>query len=593
MKMKISRYSVLLFALLALCCACSKEPMESPDGAVTKTILYSATVSHGPQTRATLRGSEFAADCYVFEAGDKLYVEYRAGEPEVLKLYGVLDLISGAGTGTGRFEGELKCLDFTPSDDIVLSATLVGPNAASGFFTFGDPTADPAVDPGTIVTGVNYPSSVSYTTLPQLVQKYSHFTGTSTYSAKDFANLTQQSVFLLFSLEVNRTKLSDPMEATVTIKKNDSPVLTVSDVPVTGLTAVGNIQCPAVIPLSLNPDLQSAEIWADNQKCGDNFAADLTLAANTYYNVKRSTLGTDYFRIKATVANTEVTFHANYRDYLYYSTDGGEHWTAPTSSAIVLSEVGKEICVVGRKDNYKNANPEGTDYGSPLGNPLFSTKDNKLVYICGNIMSLLCRPDAADYTHPEKWIAGTTLPVDAFNGTFSKGKNNNLTYIDINPSDPLLLPVTTLATRCYKGMFRRCTSLQYAPDLPAETPAEACYNDMFRDCGKDNLKRVACFLKVKNGEGNAQENYPFVDDGSHQNLGENGYLGKWMTGTEDSEAGTFYCHPDMNAYWSNYWTWITTSSWKQPGNQSKNQFANRPKKWTVNNWTTYILPPTP
>lgn len=563
MKMKISRYLVLLFALLALCCACSKEPMEDPAGEATKTILYSVTVSHKPQTRATLSGTEFAAGCYVFETGDQLYVEHRAGNPEELKLYGVLTLISGAGTGTGRFEGELKCLnDFTPSNETVLSATLVGPNAASGFFTFGNPTDDPTVDPGTIVTGVNYPSSVSYTTLPQLVQKYSHFTGTSTYAAKNFANLTQQSVFLLFSLEVNRTKLSDPMEATVTIKKNDSPVRTVSVVPVTGLTAVGTINCPVVVPLSLNPDLQSAEIWADNLKCGDNFAADLTLAANTYYNVKRTTLLTDWFRIKAVESGTtKVTFNY-YGDGIKYSRNGGGNWTDYNAKTQIELSQGEVLCFQGSRTNYKNAKAEGgSTYGAPASTPIFEA--DKKCYIAGNIMTLL-----ADREH---------LSVEAFDGAFSKdGKNN--TWTDIDPADPLLLPATTLTTRCYKGMFRRCTALQYAPDLPAETAAEECYSGMFRACGDGTLKRVACFLKAKTGEGNTWADFDFA------HMGENGYMDKWMHETGTNSSGDFYCHPDMNAYWENYWTWA-------PSN--KRQFANRPVNWTVHNWTGYILPPTP
>ncbi len=568
MKGNYIKYLLLCFLQLALL-SCIKETPENPAVESGNTILYSVTVSQSPLTRVALSGSEFADGCYVFESGDKLYVEYR--DAGTLKLYGVLTLVSGAGSGTGRFEGELKCLnDFVPEDNTLLNATVVGANAAEGFFSFGNPTDDPAVDPGSIVTGVTYPSSVSYAPLPEMVQKYSYFTGTSTYDAKNFNNLTQQSVFLQFSLEVNRTKLDDPMVTTVSVKNSDNPVFSIANVPVTGLSAVGHIECPGVIPVSKNPDMQSAEVWADNLKCGDPFASDLSLEVNHYYRVKRSSLATDWFRIKATKTGTKVTFHADYRNYLYCSTDGGNTWFVPTSS-ITLANIGDEICVLGRRENYNNAYPENQNYGAPKGNPLFSTSDNKLVYISGNIMSLLCRPDEADYTNPGNWTAGTLLPVDAFNGTFSKGKGNPITYIDINPSDPLLLPVTTLATRCYKGMFRTCTSLQYAPDLPAETPAEGCYSGIFRDCGNNNLKRVRIFLKAKKGEGNNKGDFDYAK------LGEGGYLDKWMDGTNPA-SGALYCHPDMLAYWQNYWTWYNT------------QFANRPNNWSINAWTTYIQP---
>lgn len=550
----------LLLCLLSLAMlSCVKQTPEDPVAEAANTILYSVTVSQSPITRVALSGEEFGAGCYVFESGDRLFVEHRDGE--TLKLYGVLNLVSGEGTGIARFEGELECLDdFVPEENTLLNATLVGAGAADGFFSISS----------SVVTGVNYPSSVSYATLPELVRKYSYFTGSSTYDAKNFNNLTQQSVFLLFSLEVNRTKLDDPMVTTVSVKNNDYQVLAVTDVPVTGLTAVGHIECPGVIPVSKNPDMQSAEIWADNLKCGDPFASDLSLDVNHYYSVKRSSLGTDWFRVIATKTGTKVTFHDDYKDYLYCSTDGGNTWFVPMSS-ITLANIGDEICVLGRRENYNNAYPENQNYGAPKGNPLFSTSDNKLVYISGNIMTLLCRPDEADYTNPGNWTAGTLLPEDAFNGTFSKGKGNAIKYIDINPADPLLLPVTTLAKRCYKGMFRTCTSLQYAPDLPAEKPAEGCYSGIFRDCGDNNLKRVRIFLKAKTGDGNEKKDFDYA------RLGDGGYLDKWMDGTNPA-SGALYCHPDMVAYWQNYWTWYNT------------QFANRPKNWSINAWTTYLQP---
>ena len=556
MKGNYIKYLLLCFLQLALF-SCVKETPENRAAESANTILYSVTVSQSPLTRVALSGSEFADGChYVFESGDKLYVEYR--DAGTLKLYGVLTLISGAGTGTGRFEGELKCLnDFVPQDNTLLTATVVGASAADEFFSFGNPTDDPAVDPGTIVTGVNYPSSISYATLTDIVRKYSYFTGTSTYDAKNFNNLTQQSVFLQFSLEVNRTKLNAPKITTVSIQKNGEPVYSVTDVPVTGLTAVGYIQCTGVVPVSKNPDFQSAEIWADNLKCGNPFASDLSLDVNHYYSVKRSSLATDWFRVTATQDGTTVTF--NYTgDGIKYSPDGGLTWKEYNQQKDTVLNAGGVICYQGSKTNYKNAKAEGgSTYGAPAGTPILWVKENnKKCYIAGNIMTLL-----ADREH---------LSKEAFDGAFSKDGTNN-TWLDIDPNDPLLLPATTLTERCYKGMFRRCTALQYAPDLPAETPAAECYSGMFRDCGNTSLKRVAIFLKAKKGTGTSKDDYDFAK------LGEGGYLDKWMNGTNPS-TGALYCHPDMVAYWQNYWTWYNT------------QFANRPTNWSINAWTTYLQP---
>ena len=44
------------------------------------------------------------------------------------------------------------------------------------------------------------------------------------------------------------------------------------------------------------------------------------------------------------------------------------------------------------------------------------------------------------------------------------------------------LPATTLATYCYSHMFQNCTSLTTAPELPATTLADSCYYCMFYGC---------------------------------------------------------------------------------------------------------------
>ena len=44
------------------------------------------------------------------------------------------------------------------------------------------------------------------------------------------------------------------------------------------------------------------------------------------------------------------------------------------------------------------------------------------------------------------------------------------------------LPATTLATNCYRSMFQGCTGLTSAPELPATTLATNCYSYMFDGC---------------------------------------------------------------------------------------------------------------
>jgi hypothetical protein len=46
------------------------------------------------------------------------------------------------------------------------------------------------------------------------------------------------------------------------------------------------------------------------------------------------------------------------------------------------------------------------------------------------------------------------------------------------------LPATTLYRECYSNMFEGCTSLVTAPNLPATTLARSCYYEMFKNCSK-------------------------------------------------------------------------------------------------------------
>ena len=561
MRMKYLIYFLLPLLLLS----CGKEqdsnlPVDiNKEGAKeTYTIPYSAIINGSEVTRATLGDGGVFASGYVFQSGDRLFVSYESAGNS---LYGMLTLSEGAGTSTGGFEGDLTCsAGFYPGTvDPVINFTLVGVNSATGFYTISD---------NKITAGPSYPSAVDYTsgTLAGMVEKYSHFTASGNYSSKSFT-LQQQSVFLDFSIKFDASVLggSTPETVSVSLKPSSdgTAIFTANNVSLTDgklVSFVGVFQA--------GNDLQGQGIYVSGIHCEPDFAADLTLAANTYYSVERNTFHWDGFRIKATVEDTRVTFHSNYRAFLYYSTDGGATWTVPTSSAITLANVDDEICVLGRSDNYKNANPEGTDYGSPLGNPLFSTTDNKLVYICGNIMSLLCRPDAADYTHPENWTFGTSLPVDAFNGTFSKGKSTPLTYINIDKDDPLILPDYT-AERCYKGMFRKCTFLTHGPDLPATEMTADCYNSMFRDCS--SLVSVRCYFSCFKGGEYVKANY------DRDNI--MAWLDKWMDGI--TSTGNMYCHPDMVTYWNN------SKNQSGPWWTSDYTKATMSKNWTASAWDTY------
>ena len=120
----------------------------------------------------------------------------------------------------------------------------------------------------------------------------------------------------------------------------------------------------------------------------------------------------------------------------------------------------------------------------------------------GNIMSLLNFSD--------------TLPEFAFYSLFKR-----CTSLVQAPE----LPATTLALKCYDNMFNGCSSLTEAPELPATTLARNCYAFMFLNCRKLNYVK-AMFI-------------------TNENLGT--YLQQWLDYV--SSTGTFIKNKD--ATWSN------------------------------------------
>ena len=61
------------------------------------------------------------------------------------------------------------------------------------------------------------------------------------------------------------------------------------------------------------------------------------------------------------------------------------------------------------------------------------------------------------------------------------------------------LPATTLTTSCYSNMFRGCTRLTNTPMLPATTLVNGCYSSMFQGCIKLNyIKCLATNISATN-----------------------------------------------------------------------------------------------
>ena len=142
-----------------------------------------------------------------------------------------------------------------------------------------------------------------------------------------------------------------------------------------------------------------------------------------------------------------------------YSLDDGATWTALTEGdSVILAHKGDKALL-------KGDNPKGFSNRENYSSFTMTGK----VAASGSVMSL---------------IDGVELSTEIPNGYCFCRLFRNCTSLTQAPE----LPATTLAEACYSQMFASCTSLTQAPELPATTLPTAsnvesgCYGYMFEGC---------------------------------------------------------------------------------------------------------------
>ena len=163
-----------------------------------------------------------------------------------------------------------------------------------------------------------------------------------------------------------------------------------------------------------------------------------------------------------------VTFHTNVgqtfkmttKDYtisgLEYSVNDGE-WKKVVA--------GEEVSFGGQNGDLRlrGTNIYGTAFSTSEYSTITFDPESDVVYCDGDIRTLL------DYKNYKT--------VDTQNARFC----NLFKSCTLLASAPEL-PATTLANECYSSMFEGCAKLINAPALPAETLADGCYSWMFSGC---------------------------------------------------------------------------------------------------------------
>ena len=252
---------ILLFAIISLLLntSCSKDDVTSGESTEPKgsIIHYSATVSDGSNTRATLDDDKK----YIFETGDILSITGTS-------ISGDLTLKNGAGTNSATFEGDLTYTGSgTPDASLELKAVLVSTSNEMSTLTYESAT---------------YPATAIASTLAEAVQKYSYFKATSTYGAKSFT-LDQQSAFLNFTVTI-LDGTSTGQSLSIDINNGGTSVRTGT---VTTATSGSDIVAQFVAVFPVGTTMSSASVQLGS-KAAIPFGGSTALAANKIYNIKKT-----------------------------------------------------------------------------------------------------------------------------------------------------------------------------------------------------------------------------------------------------------------------------------------------------------------
>ena len=192
--------------------------------------------------------------------------------------------------------------------------------------------------------------------------------------------------------------------------------------------------------------------------------ADVTFADGQYYAITVKMTDSTPLTVEALTAGTvKVNIYSTLPTGMKYAVNGGEKTLITTTTSIPVS-AGDRVQFYGNGTSTQRYYDSQNDIEVKIQ----GSGDGFKCKAYGNIMSLLNETDYATMTD---------LPNE--NNIFRELFKDNTTLTD---ASGLLLPATTLAQRCYQGMFNGCSALTTAPALPATTLAQNCYSSMFHGC---------------------------------------------------------------------------------------------------------------
>lgn len=277
-----------------------------------------------------------------------------------------------------------------------------------------------------------------------------------------------------------------------------------------------NTQAYLRLPVSTGTYDEIKIVYSDGEYDTYEFHKDVTMSFNRSAGKKLSIAEqqfedlTDYFWFEALEAGSTVKMNpykgssANYNDYVFeYSIDGKKTWIAYDITAkpdINLENEGDRVYFRSTSKYYPVCEVTGTSnpvYRKYLrfagtgklkvGGMIATLKNYKnlnlqnitaLPYLFENMTSLY---DATELKLHKYTMKG--MYAYMFSGCSNLKNVMSLPENDFHDYTYSEWQTSQLSTACYQGMFKNCTSLEAALELPnTEITAGSCYKEMYQGC---------------------------------------------------------------------------------------------------------------
>ena len=278
----------------------------------------------------------------------------------------------------------------------------------------------------------------------------------------------------------------------------------------------------------------------DNLYIGSLKVDKLYLSEDLLYPSEQHDYSKDYLTFRITSAGTINWYASNSASTktISYSKDNGTTW-----NDIVSTTGGTSISVVsGDKVMFKSINGNYSSADTVYNSFSGTTASFE---VQGNIMSLI---------YGDNFSGQTSLSNDfTFNSLF-------MGCTTLTSAENLILPATSIRTKCYQLMFKDCANLIKSPTiLPATTLQQYCYQQMFMNCSNlttsPYLPATALVTNCYSNLFNGCSSLNYIKCLAISNRG-NGYTTSWVSGV--ASTGTFVKNPSAS-------TWGTSVNYCPPG----------------------------